>query len=398
MCLSKVYYNSYSDGQQDVTEKTYACRDGRRCANPEVRKYDRKFPFTKLGEAQPESQRSISERKPTPYFESRGSKSPSPSGRDSRRDSGVYMGGGSSSKSSKHYDPYDPYSSQPYRSSSSSRNRDDPRDYYGGRSRSNSIPQIIYMDGRDGYKESGKRSRSSSRDYSRDIPLGPVHLADEYGRRSSRSRSRDSSDLNSKYYSTGGRGRGDPMSGYMFIDDQDERRRQRREQRRMSTSSAMDEYDPSRYVPRSSRRASTSGTVVHNGDGTSLYTSSSAPTGTSSGKSGSGHVRWEDEVRAKRNRQNAEIANRPVLGLDGEPKSILKKKGDAKGKGRESDDADMYDLRRAVEGMGLPSRGRRSSSSRELMDDYTSSRYDDGLGVRKSRGKSGYSDDRYRYF
>ncbi|KAK4201909.1 hypothetical protein QBC40DRAFT_277420 [Triangularia verruculosa] len=395
MCLSKVYYNSYSDGQQDVTEKMYACRDGRRCANPEVRKYDRKFPFTKLGEAQPESQRSISERKPTPYFEPRGgSKSPSPSlGRDSRRDSGVYMGGGSSSKSSKHYDPYDPYS-QAYRSSSSSRTRDDPRDYYGGRSRSNSIPQIIYMDGRDGYKESGKRSRSSSRDYSRDIPLGPVHLADEYGRRSSRSRSRDSGDLNSKYYSSShGRGRGDPMSGYMFVDDQDERRRQRREQRRMS----MDEYDPSRYIPRSSRRASTSGTVVHN-DGTSLYTSSSAPTGTSSGKSGSGHVRWEDEVRAKRNRQNAEIANRPVLGLDGEPKSILKKKGDVKGKGRESDE-DLYDLRRAVEGMGLPSRGRRSSSGRDLMDDYPSSRYDDGLGVRKSRGKSsGYSDDRYRYF
>lgn len=397
MCLSKVYYNSYSDGQQDVTEKTYACRDGRRCANPEVRKYDRKFPFTKLGEAQPESQRSISERKPTPYFESRGSKSPSPSGRDSRRDSGIYMGGGSSSKSSKHYDPYDPYSSGPYRSSSSSRARGDPRDYYGGRSRSNSIPQIIYMDGRDGYKESGKRSRSSSRDYSRDIPLGPVHLADEYGRRSSRSRSRDSTDLSSKYYSTSGRGRGDAMSGYMFIDDQDERRRQRRE-RRLSTSSAMDEYDPSRYVPRSSRRASTTGgTVVHNGDGTSLYTSSSAPTGLSSSKPGSGHVRWEDEVRAKRNRQNAEIANRPVLGSDGEPKSILKKKGDVKGKGRESDE-DLYDLRRAVEGMGLPSRGRRPSSGRDLMDEYPSSRYDDGLGARKSRGKSGYSDDRYRYF
>lgn len=86
-----------------------------------------------------------------------------------------------------------------------------------------------------------------------------------------------------------------------------------------------------------------------------------------------------------------------MLGLDGELKSIFKKKGDVKGKGRESDE-DLYDLRRVVEGMGLLSRGRRLLLGRDLMDEYLFSRYDDGLGVRKSRGKSGYLDDWYWYF
>ncbi|KAK4183604.1 hypothetical protein QBC35DRAFT_507777 [Podospora australis] len=379
MCLSKLYYNTYSDGTNDVTEKRYDC--DRRCSHPEVRKYDRKFPFTKLPDSQPESHRSLSERKPTPYFEpstSRGSKSPSPS---SRRDSGVYMGSKYDS-----YDAYDPYGLH-HRSS-----RHDPRDRYSDPreprlKKSSTIPQIVYMD-----RDSGKgRSRSNSRDYSRDIPLG-VSLADDYGRRksSSRSRSRDDGSDMSKHY----RRRHDDPSGYMFIDDQDERRRQRRERRMSSssyhepsTSAAMSAYDTSRYIP---RRAST---VVHNSDGT-LSTSS----GPSSTKSKT--LRWEDEVRAKRSRQNAEIANRAPLV---EPKGILKKPGDQKGKGREQDD--IYDLRQAVERMEIPpSRGRdRSSRDRGLssMDDYdVYGGYDGGRRSGKRNSKSVYgssADDRYRY-
>lgn len=380
MCLSKVYYNTYSDGTSDVTEKSYAC--GRRCSHPEVRKYDRKFPFTKLPDSQPESHRSLSERKPTPYFDpvtSRGSKSPSPS---SRRDSGVYMGKYDS------YDPYDPYGTHHHSSS-----RHDPRDRHSDPreprlKRSSTIPQIVYMD-RDG---GNGRSRSGSRDYSRDIPMG-VQLAEDYGRRKSSSRSRsrdernsshDGSDLASKYY----RRRNDDASGYMFIDDQDERRRQRRERRMSSssyqepsTSTAMDAYDTSRRIP---RRAST---VVHNSDGT--LSTSSGPSATKSKT-----LRWDDEVRAKRSRQNAEIANRPVLG---EPKGILKKPNDQKGKGREQDD--LYDLRQAVERMETPSRGRDRSSRDRAMDDYDLyGGYDDGRRKRGSKSIYGSSgDDRYRY-
>ncbi|KAK4160406.1 hypothetical protein QBC43DRAFT_113490 [Cladorrhinum sp. PSN259] len=378
MCLSKVYYNTYADGEKDVSEKMYACREGRRCSHPEVRKYDRKFPFSKLGEPGPESHKSVSERRPTPYFSSghtpRGSKSPSPSG--------------------KHYDPYENYDH--HRSS-----RHDPRDRYEreGRRRSGSLPHIIY---------DRPRSRSSGHDYSRDIPLG-VQLADDYGSRrksSSRSRSRDNSGHDdSKYY----RRRTDDALGYVFIDDQDERRRQRREARRMSTSSyhepstsaggAMDNsgYDP-RYAP---RRAST---VVHNSDGT-LSTFSS---GLASSKAKS--IRWDDEVRAKRSRQNAEIANRPVLNGES-PKSILKKPAaDPRGKGKGRDVDDVDELRRAVARMEIPSsksRGRDREPRSSGLDDWTSSsRYevepDREPSSRRKRSKiyatGGGADDRYRYF
>ncbi|KAL2022518.1 hypothetical protein VTK56DRAFT_5125 [Thermocarpiscus australiensis] len=337
MCLRKVYYNTYADGAQDITEKTYTCREGRGCSHPVVRRYDRTFPFTKLGDPKPESHRSLSERKPTPYSSShtpRGSKSPSPSG---RRDSGVYMSGAIPSKHyHHHHDPYgyDLYG-YPYTSS-----RHDPRDRYDREprepklKRSSTAPQIVYMD-RD-------KSRSSRRDYSRDIPLGPVPLADDYGRR-----------------------RIDDPVGYTFIHDADDRRRQRREQRRMSTSSytepsalaaaAMDRdaaYDPHRYLP---RRAST---VVHHSDGTVSASGTRPPK----------QLRWEDQVvRAKRERQNAEIASRPPVIPGHEPKGILKHtggdtKGDGKGKGKEKEKSrdtydDMEELRRAVERMDIP-RGR----------------------------------------
>ena len=366
MCLSKVYYNTYADGEKDVTEKTYACREGRRCSHPEVRKYDRKFPFSKLGDVHHESHKSVSERKPTPYFSSKGSKSPSPSGR--------------------HYDPFDDFDQhhKHHHHHHHHRHRSprhDPRDRYEreGRKRSGSLPQIIY-----------DRPRSRSHDYSRDIPLG-VSLADDYGRRksSSRSRSRDDSGRdNEKYY----RRRTEDPHGYVFVSDQDERRRQRREQRRMSSSSyhepsssaggAMDNYDPHRHAP---RRAST---VVHNSDGT-LSTFSS---GLASSKAKS--IRWDDEVHAKRNRQNAEIANRPVM-VDGSPKGILKKSPpvDPRGKGKGRDVDDVDELRRAVQRMEIPSSSRSRDRDRGGVDDWSPSRKRS-----KIYATGGGADDRFRYF
>ncbi|KAL2259728.1 hypothetical protein VTK26DRAFT_6480 [Humicola hyalothermophila] len=376
MCLTKVYYNTYSDGSQDVSEKSYPCRDGRRCSRPEVRKYDRKFPFSKLGESQPESRRSLAERQPTPYFEPhtpRGSKSPSPSG---RRDRDAYVSG---TKSSKHRDYYDTYSFDPYgyyRSSS----RHDPRDsdrYERGEPRlkrsSTLPPQIVYADRDSSGKSSSSRSRSrsSTRDYSRDIPIGLVPLVEEYGRRrrhSFSSGSRDGGSGDPYYYPP--RRAGEPAAGYVLIDDQDERRRQRREARRLSSASgyaessgAMRDYadassssSSARYLP---RRAST---VVHHGDGPVSAGSASAYGSASSSSSSKPpkQLRWEDEVRAKRERQNAEIASRPAHDAVEPPlKGILKRsesaKSHAKGKGRELDD--IAELRRAVERMEIP-RGR----------------------------------------
>lgn len=437
MCLSKVYYNTYSDGANDVTEKKYPCRDGRSCSRPDVRKYDRKFPFTKLDDAQPESYRSLSERKPTPY--SSGSKSPSPS---RRRDSGVYMSGashGGGGSSSKHYDYRDPYgaSYEPYGSYS----RHDPRDRHDrdrerdrGREprlkRSSTAPHIVYMD-RDG-KPSSSRSRSNSHSSSRDIPLGLVPLADEYARRrdSHRDRDRDrpsSSSRESKgkdrttrsrsgshgedYYTA--RRRTDDPAGYAFINDADEQRRRQRRSSYTEPSTSSGMFDPyaygttgtgTGYIP---RRAST---VVHHGDG-------SISTGSGSGSGGSGssgrpkQLRWEDQVRSRRERQNAEIASRAPSffsagggdGIGG-VKGILKHThtgdgGKGKGKGREVEDIEA--LRRSIERMEVP-RGRDREPRRG--GDAWGSRYGDELGYGDAGGAGGrrkrskvYADDRYRY-
>jgi hypothetical protein len=425
MCLSKVYYNTYSDGAHDVTEKKYPCRDGRSCSRPDVRKYDRKLPFTKLDDAEPESYRSLSERKPTPYL-SGGSKSPSPS---RRRDSGVYMSG--ANPSSKHYDYRDPYGAgyDPYGSYS----RHDPRDRHDrererdrGREprlkRSSTAPHIVYMD-RDG-KPSTSRSRSNSHSSSRDIPLGLVPLADEYGRRHShrerdrdRDRDRHSTSREGKsktagrsrddndYYTS--RRRTDDPSGYTFINDADEqRRRQRRSSYTEPSTSAGMAFDPysssygtgaatggGAYVP---RRAST---VVHRGDG-------SISTGSGSGASGRPkQLRWEDQVRSRRERQNAEIASRApsFSAADGGGsgvKGILKHTSDGKGKGKGREVEDIEALRRSIERMEIP-RGRdRDVRGGGRGDDvWGGGRYGDDYGEgggRRKRSKV-YADDRYRY-
>ncbi|KAH6849616.1 hypothetical protein B0I37DRAFT_92556 [Chaetomium sp. MPI-CAGE-AT-0009] len=442
MCLTKVYYNTYSDGTQDVTEKLHPCRDGRSCSRPEVRKYDRKFPFSKLGDAEPESQRSLSERQPTPYFSGhtpRGSKSPSPSG---RRDSGVYMSGANTG--SKHYDYRDPYGAG--YDAYGYPTRHDPRDRYDRTrerdreprlKRSSTTPHIVYMDrerererDRDRDTDRDKPSRSRSHSSSRDIPVGLVPLADEYGRRrrhshsSSRSRSRDDGiDLSESglYYTGSGgtsRRRTDDPHGYVVHNDDDERRRQRREQkRRLSTSSYIEPTssglaggDPySAGAPYLPRRAST---VVHHSDG-SISTGAGAPylprrastvvhhsdgsisTG-AGGSSGRKQLRWDDQVRAQRERHNAEIANRP---LPGEVKGILKHTDSmSKGKGKGREVEEIAGLRRAIERMEIP-RGRdREPRGRDDWDWGGGGRYgaEELEGGRRKRSR-GYGDERYRY-
>ncbi|KAL2188189.1 hypothetical protein L209DRAFT_197528 [Thermothelomyces heterothallicus CBS 203.75] len=444
MCLTKVYYNTYADGAQDITEKSYPCREGRRCSHPEVRRYDRKFPFTRLADVQAESRRSLSERQPTPYFSSRTPRSAKSSSPPGRRDSGIYMGGGSN-PSSKHHDSHDLYAggydTYGYRSSSK---RHDPRDSLDSRydrdrdrdrdrelrlKRTVTDPHIVYVDrGRD----DGKSSRSRSRSSSRDIPLGLVPVAEEYGRRRRHSISleRDSSDYG--YYSglnyadaAPSRRRTDDPKGYVIYDDDDERRRQRREaKRRTSTSTSTSAYpdeaalpvsmmDPygSAYVPRRAPAAA----VVHHMDG-SVSTATGSSSSSSSAAAGRKQLRWEDEVRARREQQNAEIASRPRLSTttttssSGDIKGILKRsasdpwggksKSKSKGKAREADD--IADLRRAIERMEIP-RGRdRQPRARDEWDwsggggGYGYG-YDDMESGKRSKRSRIYAGDGYRY-
>ncbi|KAK3368519.1 hypothetical protein B0H63DRAFT_77160 [Podospora didyma] len=407
MCLTKLYYNTYADGAQDMTEKTYTCKEGRMCRSPELKHYDRKLPFNRLGNFGPESQKSVSERQPTPYkfssgmepASSRRSKSPSPV---SRHESGMY--------SSRHRDYHD-YYDQPRRSHHRSDARDprerQDRDPSPKIKRSTTMPGYVVID-------QDRPPRPTSRDYSRDIPLGPVHLAEEYGRRRSsrdRDRERDLTPPRDKYHTTSSRrhshsGGADPRD-YVIIDDDQERRRQRREQRRRLSTSAYDEAStsagtsgvtygsdptPSRFLP---RRAAT---VLHSGDGSTSNSLGSSPPKAK-------HLRWDDEVRAKRERQNAEIANRPLpVELHQDPsrvKGILKTSpSDLKGKGREGDD--IYQLRQAVKRMDLPrSRDRAAREGDDYDYDRPRSRFtatDDEYGTdrrRRSRAYGGGS-DRYR--
>ncbi|KAK3369334.1 hypothetical protein B0T24DRAFT_650986 [Lasiosphaeria ovina] len=420
MCLTKYYYNTYADGTQDLTEKTYACKDGRMCRDPDFKHYKRTFPFKKLGGAEPESLKSLSERKPTPYFSShfdaepyrpRRSKSPSPSYRRDR--DGVYINGARMeeySRPSRRHDSRDhedrhrrPYKhdprdrlevpdtlDRPTRLDRLSRlDRPDRPD----RTDREPLPRLRRSQTMPGYVVIDQKTppRPSSH-----VPLGPVPLAEEYGRRrSSRDRDRErdrerETSPRDRYY--GRRHSADPRD-YVIIDDDQERRRERRERRRMSTSAyneastsagadATYGTDPHRFLP---RRAAT---VVHRSDGSISNNSAGSPPRPK-------HLRWDDEVRVKRERQNAEIANRPSppeIHQEGRVKGILKTPTEAKGKGYEDDD--IYKLRRAVERMDIPRNDwDRPPRARFSEEDPDSNRR------RRSRtyGSDRFGGDRYYY-
>lgn len=99
MCRKTIYYNTYGDGSEDVTERVDTCRPGKMCSHPERREYRRQFRFTKLGVSSPETPASLADRRPTPYATAADflalpptprSKSPSPS---RKHESGVYVNG-----------------------------------------------------------------------------------------------------------------------------------------------------------------------------------------------------------------------------------------------------------------------------------------------------------------
>ncbi|KAL2156602.1 hypothetical protein VTH82DRAFT_1347 [Thermothelomyces myriococcoides] len=439
MCLTKVYYNTYADGAQDITEKSYPCRDGKRCSQPDVRRYDRKFPFARLADIQGESRRSLSERQPTPYFSGRtprSAKSPSPSGRRDSDHLDPYTSGGGGGGGGG-YDSYGYHGS--------SKRPHDPRDSLDSRydrdlrlKRTVTDPNIVYVDrGRGDGASSRSRSRSSSG--SRDIPLGLVPLAEEYGlrreqqqqqqrrqRRHSTSLERDDYGYSGLYYYPDAAGSSrrrtdDPRGCVVYNDDDERRRRQRREKEKdkeASSSSAaaaaagplpvsmMDPYR-SAYLPRRGPA------VVHQlaGDGSS-----------SSSSSGRKQLRWEDQVRAQRERQNAEIASRPSLSssvgtttatmtttASGDLKGILKRSvsdpwgGKSKGKARETDD-EIAHLRRAIERMEIPTTTRGRDRRPRVRDEWDWNGggiggygYDElELGKRSKRSRI-YADDGYRY-
>ncbi|EGS20372.1 uncharacterized protein CTHT_0021990 [Thermochaetoides thermophila DSM 1495] len=366
MCRKEIYFNTYADGDEVVTEKMYPCRDGHRCSRPDVRTYNRKFPFSRLSNLGSESHRSLSERIPTPYFPDYVSSSKSSSSR--RRNSEVYSKG---VKSNKHYDYDDPYILlDPYDYQRSSRRERDRYEKESSKSKhSSSTPLIVY-------KDRDSRSRSKGREYSDDISIG---LADDYDRRRSRDDSRDGSDSRHR------RRNSVDIPDYVFVEESS----RPRERRRMSMSSypeptgsrsrtGLNAYAYTEPLRRSS-------TVIHHSDG-----SLSKPK----------QLRWEDEVRAKRAKQNAEIASRPALvSSSGEPlKGILKRSNSdsyrTSSKGKDRDWDDIAELRGAVERMEL-SRGR-DRKSKVLGEDWGGfSHFDDDYG--EKRRKRGRWDENYWY-
>jgi hypothetical protein len=99
MCRQIIYYNTYGDGSEDVTQRVETCRPGKMCTRLEHREYQRQFRFTKLGaSAATETAASLADRRPTPYATADflelpptpRSKTPSPS---RKHESGVYVNG-----------------------------------------------------------------------------------------------------------------------------------------------------------------------------------------------------------------------------------------------------------------------------------------------------------------
>lgn len=101
MCRKVIYYNTYADGAQDVTERFDTCHPGRICSHPEMQHLNRTFHVTKRDYlSSKESAAGRGDRKSAIYHTSRRSdmllppqsrsKSPSPS---RKRDSGVYVDG-----------------------------------------------------------------------------------------------------------------------------------------------------------------------------------------------------------------------------------------------------------------------------------------------------------------
>lgn len=376
MCLKEIYYNTYADGAKDVTEKLYPCRDGRSSHQPEVHKYDRTLPYTsKSRDGIPDSPRALRSSHhflgnlPTPP---RRSKSPSPAHRE-RRDSVTYIPGSGVAdmlKSSKHHHSH--HERLPTRRSSRHHHHvvvppSPPEPPAPPKlKRSMTSPHYVVIE------------QDQPRLSKRDLPLGPIHVVDE----APRPRRRNST------------------KAYVVQDDERERRREKRDQkRRLSTHTTSpfpevpatgSSSTPKIYVsepPRLGlRRSNTASATI----AASLASTASVGSSTAAKQHPSKRLRFEDEVRRARERQNAEISKRmspPEVHQEPGLKGILKKAtGSFKGKERaeapstqDREELDLYDKDRLMARFGAGDDG--SDTARD----------------RRSRRTKVWTGDRYQY-
>ena len=324
MCVKKVYYNTYADGAQDVTEKMYACHEGPGAHSPDVRKYERRLSFNK-GDLDPEPRRL----RPTSYYlggelpTPRRSKSPSPL---PRRDSDTHaVAGLGSPKPGRHYRDRHDYREDRRRSS---RHIDADHDHVAPPKlkRTSTAPHMVVI-------EQGSPRFSSTHK----MPSGPIHVVDDYDNHRHSTRDRTSHRRNST-----------TAKDFVIVDDERERRRHTQDRKRRMSSSSAGRPDAILLTPPTE-------TYTTEPRRTSLRRSATVvvPSGGSSASSPPKHLRWEDEVRVARDRHNDEIAKRAAPEESG-LKSILKQASN-KVRGKSSrKEADVHGLRRAVERMDLP--------------------------------------------
>lgn len=311
MCRKTIYYNTYGDGTEDVTERLETCRPGKMCSHPDRREYRRQFRFTKLGGSAGETAASLADRRPTPYATeflelppTPRSKTPSPS---RKHESGVYVNGeriahihNPRREKRKSVIVHAPEPPSPLaRPSILKRSSTLPSDY-------------VVIEERGRRDRHGHGGRSSHRTSSRDIPLGPVRIVDDLSNRHSVSPSRRSASPRPAYYREHTRS---PRE-YKYVKNDEVPRRQ------------------------SSRRASTF-------YGSSSDAASAAVYMTPASSPPRKEVHFTaDPVHDRIRAQNERIRARPKLHQ--EVKGILKK----------DTDGDYDELRRAVGQMDIhPSRG-----------------------------------------
>lgn len=325
MCRKTIYYNTYGDGAEDVTERVDTCRPGLMCSRPEVQQYRRSFPFTKLqGRSAPEPASSMADRKPTPYHRPdfhlsvlpptpRRSKSPSPS---RRRESGVYVNGSKIADVNRR------------RQSTAARDSHVVDDRFTrGRvvvvphapeppaprpaiKRSNTMPTFVDQ-------------QPTRRLSSREVPIGPVRILEDLGRRNST-------------YQPQRRARSPSPQRATFVDEEREERRRRRAERRASAA-------------------------IHSAMpvGSDFTQASAATHPLSASAAARKELRWKDQVEAEIAAQNRRIAGRPKPHVHQEVKGILKKSAG------DNDDGAYGELRSAVERLDIRSGATRREGPKE---------------------------------
>lgn len=326
MCRKTIYYNTYGDGAEDVTERISTCRPGKVCPHPERREYRRQFRFSKVhvDHASSETPSSLADRKPTPYSTdflelppTPRSKSPSPS---RKHESGVYVNG------AKVADIHTPRKEKrpSHRVVIHAPEPPSPRPIL---KRSSTMPSeyVVVEDNHRGRHGRDHREHPRRRTSSKDVLLGPVRIADDLG----------------SHYSNGSRRSASPRPNYYRSHDRSPR-----------------EYsyvDEERERKRALRRHSTlyaNGSDFSRADSNAVFMTPA----TSAVRK---ELRWEDQVQASIARQNQRIAQRPKVYQ--EPKGILKKDSAAV--------ADTYDeLRKAVGKMDIHPSTRRDGDDPKYWD------------------------------